>query len=239
MESFFLKINPNMGWVRIILSFQNGIKKVFIFLIQKIHIFWILIVISSKISTGCTFSEREIDYSRISNGSELGKLNMAREFNLAYFSNNLQVHSDFMFLGYGEGIYSKMAIWDKKSQIAYPIKNIENDLTIIPGINSIGISVELSSQPGYHLFMIDAPMLLDILEEVETKDNSYLERLRALNIQRDDNPVLLFFSIQRKGRVRFSIGHINVFLFPPQLQHRNLWPNSHSSRKGQKIQNPD
>jgi hypothetical protein len=149
------------------------------------------------------FSEREVDYSRISTGSELGKLNMAKEFNLVYFSNNLQVHSDFMFLGFGEGIYSKMAIWDKKSKIAYPIKNIENDLTIIPGINSIGISVELSSQLGYHLFMIDAPTLLDMLEEVETKDNFYLERLRALNIQSDDNPVLLFFRFKERVELDF------------------------------------
>ncbi|MCR9084217.1 MAG: hypothetical protein NXH89_17445, partial [Cyclobacteriaceae bacterium] len=105
--------------------------------------------------------------------------------------------------GFGEGIYSKMAIWDKKSKIAYPIKNIENDLTIIPGINSIGISVELSSQLGYHLFVIDAPMLLDMLEEVETKDNFYLERLRALNIQSDDNPVLLFFRFKERVELDF------------------------------------
>lgn len=144
------------------------------------------------------FSEREIDYSVISTGSERGKLNMAKEHNLAYFANSVQVHPHFLFLGYGDGIFSKMAIWDKKSTKAYPVEEIENDISLFPNLNSIGISLDLNAQPGYHIFIIEAAMLVDILDKIESEENPYLEKLRRLKIKKDDNPVLFFFRFKEK-----------------------------------------
>lgn len=138
-------------------------------------------------------SEREIDYSKISIGSDKSKLKMARSQNLTYFNNEIQVHPNFLFLGYGDGRVSKMAIWDKESDIAYPVKTIENDLAVIPNINSISMSLGISAQPGFHFFILEAAMLIDILERIDEKDNVYLKKLRALNIQKDDNPVIFIY----------------------------------------------
>ena len=124
-------------------------------------------------------SEREIDYSKISTGSDQGKLNMARSQNLTYFNNEIQVHPNFLFLGYGEGGVSKMAIWDKESDIAYPVKTIENDLAVIPNINSIWMSLDLTAQPGFHFFMLEAAMVIDVLERIDEKDNVYLKKTKG------------------------------------------------------------
>ncbi|SFG98835.1 hypothetical protein SAMN04487988_11257 [Algoriphagus hitonicola] len=148
-------------------------------------------------------SEREIDYSKISTGSDQGRLNLARSQNLTYFANAVQVHPDFLFIGYGDGPISKMAIWDKKSDIAYPVEKIENDFAVLPNINSIGMSAGLTAQPGFYIFMLEAPMLIDVLERIDEKDNVYLKKLRALNIQKDDNPILFIYRFKQSVNLKW------------------------------------
>ena len=138
-----------------------------------------------------SLSERELDYSKIEIGTERSALQMAKNEKLIYFSNHILVANDVLFLGLDDSGFGKMAIWDKKSEKGYFVEKIENDIAVIPNISAfLG---EYSAVPGYFVFVIEAGDLINILGKLEENDNPYLGKLRGLDIQKDDNPVLFIY----------------------------------------------
>lgn len=138
-----------------------------------------------------SLSERELDYSKIEVGTERSALQMAKSEKLIYFSNHILIANDVLFLGLDDSGFGQMAIWDKKSEKGHFVKKIENDMAVIPNVSAfLG---EYSAVPGYFVFVLEAEILFNILEKFEDNGNPYLEKLREMDIQKDDNPVLFIY----------------------------------------------
>lgn len=136
----------------------------------------------------------EVDYSKVSR-SLPDVLAFARENGLVRLQDNHVNFGKFMILATSIGGSGRLAIFNRESLKVKFISNIKNDLSIIMNLNAIWGNY--NNSPGKIVTALEAPMMINLLENVDVSSSSYASIFKNLSIQKDDNPILIVYNLKK------------------------------------------
>lgn len=121
---------------------------------------------------------------------------VSRKEKLAYLSDNHVDNGSFMFLDLSEDGRGGLAIWDKKTNKAFKVSKLVNDLSLLMNFNSIPGTY--NNTPGYLSLILPYAMFSEIRSKVDLSSNPYEGIIQSIKMEDSEGYVLLTYKVKEE-----------------------------------------